>query len=123
MFRVKCVAFLFCLISTIANAEPFNVNRAMICDKMSEVFKILAKYGEKAIWQGKNDKELITTLTLNSTTQTWSLIISDKEFACLLDSGEGFSVASPNSNSSPVPKPQSEKKKDSKNLVDINFSQ
>lgn len=121
MFKVKCVAFLFCLISTIANAEPFNVNRAMICDKVSEVFKILVKYNEKVIWQGKNDSELTTMLTLNSTTQTWSLIVSDKEFACLLDSGQGFSVAGPSS--APSPKPQSDKKQDSKNLVDINFVQ
>lgn len=103
------VAFLFCLISTIANAEPFKVDRALVCDKVTEVFKVIPNYGEQPVWQGKTNKGLHTLLTLNTQTQTWTLIITDGEFACILDEGKGFKVEKEN------PQPRVEKNK----LTDI----
>lgn len=83
---------------------------------------MLHKFNEKVIWQGKSNSNLVTTLTFNSSTETWSLIIADKEFACILDAGEGFVIAA-QSGSTPAPKPQTDRKKDSKNLIDISFDQ
>lgn len=88
------VAFLFCLASTIANAEVYKVNRTIPCDKATEVFTLLPKYEESSVWQGKNSNNLITLLTINPKTGTWSLIITDGNQACLLDTGKGYAVQS-----------------------------
>jgi hypothetical protein len=109
MFKVKIVAFLFCLTSTIANAETFQINRAIVCDKIEEVAKLIKKYGEKPIWQGKNIQGLQTVLTLNGQTKTWSLILTDGEIACILDAGLDFSIE----------KSTSTPKVDKKNLTEV----
>lgn len=102
MFKIKAVAFLFCLTSTIANAQTFQVTRTMQCSKASEVLKIIPNYGESIVWQGKDSKNLLSVLTLNTTTQTWTLILTDGEFACVMDEGTGFVV-------SPAQKPENKK--------------
>lgn len=116
MLKVKCVAFLFCLISTIVNAEPFKINRTLICEKADIVLKTLEReFGEKPVWQGKNIQELNTLLVVNTKTESWSIVITDGENACVLDSGKSYS----NPNARPTPKPQVEKGKEPKKLTDI----
>lgn len=108
MFTLKNVAFLFCLASTIANAQPFQVTRQLQCDKASEVFKIIPDFKEMPVWQGRNDKGLMSILTLNPETKTWSIIITDGEKACLVDSGEDFMI---NQNPTPQPRQQQQNNK------------
>lgn len=117
MFKLKSVAFLFCFISTIANAQPFEVTRPLQCDTASEVFKIIPQFNEVPVWQGRNDNGLVNILTLNPQTQTWTLIVTDGEKACVVDSGKGFMV---NQNPAPQPRqPQNNRNQDPKNLKDI----
>ena len=92
MSKFKYVAFLFCLISTIANAEPFKVEKSLVCDKLSVVLRLLPNYNEVIEWQGKTDKKLITLLSVNKQTQSWTIITTDGEYACILDQGQSFSV-------------------------------
>lgn len=114
MLKVKSVAFLFCLISTIVNAEPFKINRALICEKADIVLKTLEReFGEKPVWQGKNNQDLNTLLLANTKTESWSIVITDGENACVLDSGSSYS--NPNAR----PRPQVEKSKESSKLTDI----
>ena len=114
MFKTKCVAFLFCLISTIANAEPFKVTRQALCEKANIVLKeLVEKFGEKPVWQGKNNQGLFTLILLNPSSETWSVIITDSEFACVIDFGTGYF------GQQPEPKPQVEKNKESSKLTDI----
>lgn len=116
MLKIKCVAFLFCLISTIVNAEPFKINRSLICEKADIVLKTLEKeFGEKPVWQGKNSQELNTLLLANTKTESWTIVITDGENACVLDSGSSYS----NPNARAMPKPQVEKSTESKKLTDI----
>lgn len=102
------VAFLFCLLSTIVNAEVFQVTRTVPCDKANQVMSILPKYGESPVWQGKNTKGLFVLLTMNPGSETWSLIVTDGEFACLLESGTGF-IVQKDSVQPPKSKPEPEK--------------
>lgn len=92
MCKAKYVAFLFCLTSTIANAEPFEINRKLQCDTADNIVKILNDFGEKPVWQGKNTNGLLSLLTINPNTKTWSLVITDGDKACLVDAGEGFGM-------------------------------
>lgn len=102
---MKCVAFLFCLISTIANAEPFKVTRPALCDKAVVVLKeLIEKFGEKPIWQGKNNQELFTLLLLNPTTETWTIVITDGDLACVIDSGDKFMAHKNSETAKPEPK-------------------
>lgn len=115
MLKVKCVAFLFCLISTIVNAETFKINRTLICEKAEIVLKVLAQdFGEKPVWQGKNSQGLFSLLTANTKTESWSIVITDGENACVLDSGTGY--MNPNR---PDTKPQVEKNKEPNKLTPI----
>ena len=116
MFTLKNVAFLFCLVSTIANAQPFQVTRPMQCDKVSEIFKIISDFNETPIWQGKNQDGFVSILTLNPNTKTWSIIITDGDKACLADSGEGFII---NQNLNPELRQQQNRSKENKSLTDI----
>lgn len=104
MFKIKCLAFLFCLISTVAIAKPFKVDRELICDDIGEALKMLPEFNEEIVWQGKNEKGLINILTLNPQTQTWSMLVTDGKTVCLLDFGKGFQVEKRNS-----PPPKTEK--------------
>jgi len=116
MLKIKIVAFLFCLISTIVNAEPFKINRTVICEKVEIVLKTLERdFGEKPVWQGRNNQELNTLLVVNIKTESWSIVITDGEHACVLDSGSSYS----NPNAKPVPKPQVEKGQEPNKLTDI----
>ena len=109
-----CVAFLFCLISTIANAEPFKISRPALCEKANTVLKELTeKFGEKPVWQGKNNQGLFTLILLNPNSETWSVIITDGEFACVIDSGTRYI------GQKPEPKTQGHKSADPKDLRDL----
>lgn len=90
MLKKLIAAFLFCSISTIANAQTFQSQRTLLCDKASKIFKITLDYGEMPVWQGKNDKGLFTILVVNPNSETWTIIVTDGEFGCVLDVGTGF---------------------------------
>lgn len=110
----RYVAFLFCLVSTIANAQVFEVIRPLKCDNASEVFKLLPQFGEIPVWQGRNENGLINILTLNPQTQTWSLIVTDGQKACLVDSGTGFMV---NQNPTPQYRQEQQDKRENNNFL------
>lgn len=115
MLKIKCVAFLFCLVSTIANAETFKINRTLICEKADVVLKTLEKdFGERPVWQGKNIQGLNSLLIANTKTESWTIVITNGEHACVLDSGTGYMNPT-----TPQPKPQVEKGKESSKLTDI----
>ena len=114
MLKVKCVAFLFCLISTIVNAEPFEINRKLICETADIVLKTLEReFGEKPVWQGKNSQGLHSLLLANTKTESWSIVITDGINACVFDSGDSYS--NPNAR----PRPQVEKNKEPSKLTTI----
>lgn len=93
--RRTVVAFLFCLTGTIANAQAFNVERKLLCDKATKLIAELLTLGEKVIWQGKNSRGLHGLLLVNPESKTWSYITTDGVHACLLDAGEGYTDGMP----------------------------
>lgn len=114
--RKLAVAFLFCLTSTIANAQSFQLNHKLYCDKAKEIFRALFEQGEKPLWQGKNEKGFVTVLMLNAQTQSWTLVMTDGETACALDFGKGFTVGS--GQEKKTPQRDFEKKSNPRELTD-----
>ena len=87
--RSIAMAFLFCLLSPIANAEPFELRKVIICDKAEIIFNTLAsKFDEKPIWVGKTDRDTYITLTVNKEEHTWTLVEYQSVTACVLGVGQ-----------------------------------
>lgn len=98
MKTLKYVAFLFCLSSTIANAQPKELQKPVLCDSLQNVITAVSKqFGEKPMWAGK-DKATQYVITLNEQTKSWSFIQFDETMACILGTGEsGQLIFIPNS--------------------------
>ncbi len=88
--RYIAVAFLFCLSSSIANAQAFQSEKPVICDKTKNVIEFLtSRYNEKPIWTGKDARdETRYSLFVNSKTGSWTLLQMTPEYACLLGIGD-----------------------------------
>lgn len=89
------MAFLFCLTSTIANAQNMpefrQVPKPVLCGPATVVLKGLADddINERPIWIGKNDDQKSDyALFVNPNTSAFTLIQFGKEWACIL--GIGF---------------------------------
>ena len=93
------LAFLFCLTSTIANAQTapqlpsgfVQTNKPVICGPADVVLKGLAdqEVNEKPIWIGKNeDRRSDWVLFVNGKTSGFTLIQLGQEVACIIGLGE-----------------------------------
>lgn len=90
----QAVAFLFCLISTIANAqvgpEFRQIPKPVICGPVETVLKGLADedINEKPIWVGKNDDgKSDYAVMVNSKTTAFTVLQFGKDWACILGIG------------------------------------
>lgn len=93
MIRNALVAFLFCITSTIANAELFQITKTLPCDKASKLLSLMEDFRESPTWQGKNNKGVYTILLTNKDTKTWTLVLTDGVSVCILDSGQGYATS------------------------------
>ena len=97
--RTLAMAFLFCLISSIANAETFQLRKVMICDKSEIIFEKLAKdFQEYPIWNGKDQQDdSYYALTVNRQSGSWTLVQFFKDIACVLGVGYDSKLATESS--------------------------
>ena len=88
--RTSTMAFLFCLTSSIANAQSFQTTKPVICDKPQVILKALTEvYNEKPMWTAKdggNDSRY--SLFVNEKTKDWTLVQMTPDIACILGVGE-----------------------------------
>lgn len=83
------VALLFSLTTSIANAQPKELQKPVLCDTLENVVTAVAKnFQEKPMWAGKDAKTQYV-ITFNEKTKTWSFIQFDESMACILGTGEG----------------------------------
>lgn len=84
------MAFLFCLTSSIANAQSFQTTKPVICDKPQVILKALIEvYNEKPMWtakDGNNDSRY--SLFVNEETKDWTLVQMTANIACIIGVGE-----------------------------------
>ena len=92
--KKSAVAFLFCLISTIANAQIgpqfVQIPKMVLCGPAAIVFKGLADkdVNEQPLWIGKDDAEKSDyALFLNEKTKAFTLIQYTGTTACILGIG------------------------------------
>ena len=87
--------------STTVLAKPQELTKKVTCDDADEMLPFFGdKYGEEPMWIGTtktaDGKEIVYMgVVVNPETQTWSVVMYNKEVACLIDSGEGFKFTMP----------------------------
>lgn len=88
--RTLALAFLFCLNSSIAYAEPFEARKPVLCDNVQTLIKGLTEnYNEKPVWTAKNPQDDTRyALFVNSKEGTWTLLQMTSEVACIIGVGQ-----------------------------------
>ena len=88
--RNTTMAFLFCLISSIAHAqEIIDLTKPMKCSDASSVMNYFVDtHKETPIWVGKSVHNTHITLLMNRETRSWTMIEYDTRIACVLGAGE-----------------------------------
>ena len=94
--RKLTMAFLFCLASSIANAqEVIDLNKPLKCSDAQAVVKYFVEtHKETPVWVGKSVHNTQITLMMNKETRSWTLIEYDSKLACVLGAGEDKSGSS-----------------------------
>lgn len=88
--RIAIMAFLFCLTSSIANAQAFQSSKPVICDKTEKVIRALAEnFNEKPVWTAKDASDGTRySLFVNEKTGSWTILQMNPTTACILGVGE-----------------------------------
>lgn len=92
MYKKITVAFLFCLTSSIANAQSdkfYESAKPVICDDAKLMVKaLMTQWGEVPIWTAKDAKdESRYLLLINSKKGSWTLLQYTADMACILGVG------------------------------------
>ena len=95
MKKITALAFLFCFASTIANAQIFESKKPITCGTAKIMLKSLTdpEINERPIWIGTSeDSKTRTIIFVNNTTLSWTVLQLDDKIACVLNTGEGYSL-------------------------------
>ena len=95
--RSTTMAFLFCLISSIAHAqEIIDLQKSLKCSDAQVVMNYFVDtHKETPVWVGKSVHNTHITLLVNKETRAWTMIEYDTRLACVLGAGEDRSSSSP----------------------------
>ena len=88
--RSTTMAFLFCLISSIAHAqEIIDLQKSLKCSDAQVVMNYFVDtHKETPVWVGKSVHNTHITLLVNKETRSWTMIEYDTRIACVLGAGE-----------------------------------
>ena len=94
--RCTTMAFLFCLISSIAHAQQIiDLQKPLKCSDAQVVMNYFVDtHKEIPVWVGKSVHNTHVTLLMNSATGSWTMIEYDTKLACVLGAGEDKSGSS-----------------------------
>ena len=95
--RSTTMAFLFCLISSIAHAqEIIDLQKSLKCSDAQIVMNYFVDtHKETPVWVGKSVHNTHITLLMNRETRSWTVIEYDARLACVLGAGEDKTGSSP----------------------------
>ncbi len=93
----KPMAFLFCLISSIAHAqEIIDLQKSLKCSDAQVVMNYFVDtHKETPVWVGKSVHNTHITLLMNKETRSWTMREYDTRIACVLGAGDDKSGSSP----------------------------
>jgi hypothetical protein len=87
--RQLALAFLFCLSSSIANAQPaVQIDKTVTCSTLKNVVEQLSGiYKEEPHWNGAGAYSKYI-MFVNPNTQAWTLVEYNDTVACIIGTGE-----------------------------------
>jgi hypothetical protein len=90
---------LMCMIAVplAAVAEQVRLNKEVVCDDASNILPQLIQLGEQPIFAGTLTESSVVFM-VNPDTQSWTVVQTDGNVACVIDVGEGFKFQLPKSN-------------------------
>ena len=88
--RETAMAFLFCLISPIANAQEIvDLTKPLKCSDAQTIMNYFTDvFKETPVWVGRTVHNTHITLLANRETKSWTMIEYDTKLACVLGAGE-----------------------------------
>lgn len=87
MLKHFIVAFIFCLTSSIANAQEQR-NKSVVCYPTMEILPLLKQLGEEIVWMGATlTNESYFIVMMNDKTKEFTIIQFDEKTACLIGAG------------------------------------
>jgi hypothetical protein len=97
---LKYLVLSVAMFSCVTFAEPTEQNKTVMCDSSKNVIPFLqSEFNEYAMFVGDvplaESKTAYVGVTVNPETQTWTVILFDKNTTCILESGEGFKFKMP----------------------------
>lgn len=94
--RNTTMAFLFCLISSIAHAQQIiDLQKPLKCSDAQVVMNYFVDiHKETPVWVGKSVHDTHITLLMNPATRSWTMIEYGDKIACVLGAGEDKSASS-----------------------------
>ena len=94
--RCTTMAFLFCLISSIAHAQQIiDLQKPLKCSDAQVVMNYFVDtHKEIPVWVGKSVHNTNVTLLMNQETRSWTMIEYDDRLACVLGAGADKSASS-----------------------------
>ena len=78
----------------VAFAESVKLNKEVICNDASVVFPALDQFNEQPMFSGTLSASTIVFM-VNVETQSWTILQTDGNVACVIDVGEGFKFQIP----------------------------
>lgn len=93
MINKAIMAFLFCLASSIANAQDknFQLEKTVSCGSAFRMLEFLERdYNEKQVWVGidmSSPNESYMALLMDRSTGKWTVVQYNTHVACILGSG------------------------------------
>ena len=104
MFAKLLVIGLALVMSSFSFAKEEKINKTIVCDTAENMLPWFGeKYGEEPMWIGvakegtDKDEPVYVSVVLNPETQTWSIVMYNRQVSCILESGTGFKFKLPNS--------------------------
>ena len=87
--RRSALAFLFCLIGSIVNAQnSVQVDKPVVCNTLKTVVELLnGMYKEEPYWNGTGPQSKYL-MFVNPVTQAWTLVEYTNSIACIIGTGE-----------------------------------
>ena len=93
----KIVLLCILAVPLAASAEQVRLNKEVVCDDANVVFPALAKFDEQPMFVGTLTASTVVFMA-NVETQSWTIVQTDGNVACVIDIGEGFKFQLPKSN-------------------------
>ena len=93
----KLVLLCILAVPLAASAEQVRLNKEVVCDDASNILPQLIKLGEQPIFAGTLTESSVVFM-VNPDTQSWTVVQTDGNVACVIDAGEGFKFQLPKSN-------------------------